>query len=64
MAEAPTTSPLSRLLRFCLESKLVVILVTALVVAWGVLVAPGDTLANTFQKTFRAFLVRNLTDGE
>ncbi|MCA0268057.1 MAG: aromatic ring-hydroxylating dioxygenase subunit alpha [Bacteroidetes bacterium] len=23
---------------------------------WGVLVAPGDTLANTFQKTFRSFL--------
>lgn len=24
---------------------------------WGVLVAPGDTLANTFQKAFRAFLL-------
>jgi len=26
---------------------------------WGVLVAPGDTLANTFQKTFRKFLARH-----
>ena len=24
---------------------------------WGVLVAPGDTLSNTFQKAFRAFLL-------
>jgi phenylpropionate dioxygenase-like ring-hydroxylating dioxygenase large terminal subunit len=27
---------------------------------WGVLVTPGDTLANTFQRTFRKFLLRNL----
>jgi len=27
---------------------------------WGVLVAPGDTLANTFQKSFRVFLKRHL----
>jgi vanillate O-demethylase monooxygenase subunit len=25
---------------------------------WGVLVTPGDTLANTFQRTFRKFLIR------
>ncbi len=25
---------------------------------WGVLVTPGDTLANTFQRTFRSFLLR------
>jgi vanillate O-demethylase monooxygenase subunit len=25
---------------------------------WGVLVTPGDTLANTFQRTFRRFLLR------
>ena len=24
---------------------------------WGVLVTPGDTLANTFQRTFRKFLL-------
>lgn len=28
---------------------------------WGVLVAPGDTLANTFQKSFRAFLEANIS---
>ena len=27
---------------------------------WGVLVTPGDTLANTFQRTFRRFLQRSL----
>jgi vanillate O-demethylase monooxygenase subunit len=27
---------------------------------WGVLVTPGDTLANTFQRTFRRFLLRAL----
>jgi vanillate O-demethylase monooxygenase subunit len=27
---------------------------------WGVLVTPGDTLANTFQRTFRKFLLRSL----
>jgi vanillate O-demethylase monooxygenase subunit len=28
---------------------------------WGVLVTPGDTLANTFQKSFRQWLQRQLT---
>jgi len=28
---------------------------------WGVLVTPGDTLANTFQRTFRKFLLRSLS---
>ena len=28
---------------------------------WGVLVSPGDTLANTFQKTFRRWLLSNLS---
>jgi phenylpropionate dioxygenase-like ring-hydroxylating dioxygenase large terminal subunit len=28
---------------------------------WGVLVTPGDTLANTFQRTFRKFLLRSVT---
>ena len=27
---------------------------------WGVLVTPGDTLANTFQRTFRKYLLRTL----
>ncbi len=27
---------------------------------WGVLVTPGDTLANTFQRTFRKYLLRAL----
>ena len=26
---------------------------------WGVLVTPGDTLANTFQRTFRNFLLKS-----
>lgn len=28
---------------------------------WGVLVTPGDTLANTFQRTFRKYLLRSLS---
>jgi vanillate O-demethylase monooxygenase subunit len=28
---------------------------------WGVLVTPGDTLANTFQRTLRKFLLKNLS---
>ncbi len=35
-------SPLDRLMRFCLEQKLVVVLVTLSVVVWGILVAPFD----------------------
>ncbi len=31
---------------------------------WGVLVTPGDTLANTFQKTFRQWLQRELSAAE
>lgn len=30
---------------------------------WGVLVTPGDTLANTFQKCFRRYLHEELADG-
>ena len=30
---------------------------------WGVLVTPGDTLANTFQRTFRRFLQRSQGPG-
>jgi Cu(I)/Ag(I) efflux system membrane protein CusA/SilA len=37
-----TRGPLAALLRFCLEQKLVVALVTLGVIAWGVLVAPFD----------------------
>ncbi len=29
---------------------------------WGVLVSPGDTLANTFQKSFRGFLQEHLAE--
>ena len=36
------SSLLARLIRFCLEQKLVVILLAALIVGWGVLVAPFD----------------------
>lgn len=35
-------SPLDHVIRFCLEQKLVVFLVAALVVGWGVMVAPFD----------------------
>ena len=34
--------PINRMIRFCLEQKLVVVLVTAGVIFWGVLVAPFD----------------------
>ncbi len=35
-------SPLDRLIRFCLEQKLVVVLLTMLLVGWGIVVAPFD----------------------
>ena len=31
---------------------------------WGVLVSPGDTLANTFQKSFRGFLTDHLAPAD
>jgi Cu(I)/Ag(I) efflux system membrane protein CusA/SilA len=36
------TSLLDRLIRFCLENKLVVLLVTLLFIGWGIMVAPFD----------------------
>ncbi|MBC2603835.1 efflux RND transporter permease subunit [Puniceicoccus vermicola] len=39
---APRPSPLSALIRFCLENKLVVVLLTAVLVLWGISVAPFD----------------------
>ncbi|MBU1908823.1 MAG: efflux RND transporter permease subunit, partial [Verrucomicrobia bacterium] len=40
----PTSSPslLDRVIRFCLEQKLIVALIVLLVIAWGVMVAPFD----------------------
>ena len=35
-------SPLDRLIRFCIEQKFVVVLLVALAMTWGVLVAPFD----------------------
>jgi len=35
-------SPLDRLLRWCLENKLIVILLTAMAIGWGIYVAPFD----------------------
>ena len=42
MESSSRMSPLDRLLRFCLENKLVVTLFVLFVVAWGILVAPFD----------------------
>jgi Cu(I)/Ag(I) efflux system membrane protein CusA/SilA len=36
------TSPLDRVIRFCLEQKLVVALLIVLLIAWGIIVAPFD----------------------
>ena len=36
------SNPINRLIRFCLENKLVVILFTGLLILWGVTVAPFD----------------------
>ena len=41
-APAPSPSPLNRLIRFCLENKLVVMLFAAGLIFWGMLVAPFD----------------------
>jgi Cu(I)/Ag(I) efflux system membrane protein CusA/SilA len=50
MSESPAISPgpekkpslLDRIIRFCLEQKLIVALIVMLVIAWGVMVAPFD----------------------
>ena len=39
---APPRGPLNALIRFCLEQKLVVVIGLAIIVLWGVLVAPFD----------------------
>jgi len=38
----PTRGPIAALIRFCLDQKLVVLLLTAGIVGWGLLVAPFD----------------------
>lgn len=38
----PKTSILDRVIRYCLENKLVVILVMLVIIAWGIIVAPFD----------------------
>lgn len=40
MNAAPSPSLIDRVIRFCLEQKLVVALLTLMVICWGVLVAP------------------------
>ena len=42
MSDAATPSVLDRVIRFCLEQKLIVALLVIFVVAWGVMVAPFD----------------------
>ncbi len=42
MPTDPPTGPIDRVIRFCLEQKLVVLLFTLMVIAWGVMVAPFD----------------------
>lgn len=38
----PKMSPLDHVIRFCLENKLIVALVTAVLIIWGIMVAPFD----------------------
>lgn len=40
--ESDYKSPIDRLIRFCLEQKLIVAVITLLIVAWGIAVAPFD----------------------
>ncbi len=42
MPTEPSRNPINGLIRFCLENKLVVILFTAALILWGVMVAPFD----------------------
>jgi copper/silver efflux system protein len=42
MITDPTKNPINKLIRFCLENKLVVILFAALLILWGIMVAPFD----------------------
>ena len=42
LRDQASSNPINRLIRFCLENKLVVILFTAVLVVWGVMVAPFD----------------------
>jgi Cu(I)/Ag(I) efflux system membrane protein CusA/SilA len=38
----PTANPINKLIRFCLENKLVVVLFAVAMIFWGIMVAPFD----------------------
>lgn len=42
MTNDQSTNPINKLIRFCLENKLVVVLFTLVLVLWGIMVAPFD----------------------
>ncbi len=42
MPTEPSVNPINRLIRFCLENRLVVVLFVGLLLLWGVMVAPFD----------------------
>lgn len=42
MPPDPKASPVDRLVRYCLENKMVVVLFTAVLILWGMMVAPFD----------------------
>ena len=50
MATKASSNPINRLIRFCLENKPVVILFTAVLVFWGIMVAPFDWEFETFPR--------------
>ena len=45
-----SSNPINKLIRFCLENKLVVILFTVVLILWGVMVAPFDWEFETFPR--------------
>lgn len=50
MITEQSSNPINKLIRFCLENKLVVVLFTVVLILWGVMVAPFDWEFETFPR--------------
>lgn len=50
MITEQSSNPINKLIRFCLENKLVVVLFTIVLILWGVMVAPFDWEFETFPR--------------
>lgn len=50
MITEQSSNPINKLIRFCLENKLVVVLFTVVLILWGIMVAPFDWEFETFPR--------------